>query len=1350
MSKAGAEAAFKGYSSQTLYILHRVLTDEKDLTFQPETKEDLAVYDSNDKLIEVVQVKDLVNDFCLSDFGSDFFNNRLSEYLQNNIPIILLSFGKIGPELTNAVGGVTKDETSVQNKLINKGFSNSEAKKFLSLLSIQEVDRNNLRRNIKDKIRKTPGVLEEQFAYELLTQWIYHASEKMLKLTKKEIHDKIFDAIVSYNRAYSYLKTIGTNVSKIFDDSLLPITSITSKTDEYNEQFFQGMSARKEHIVAGIDIQRPEKIVTLNELFAKSNIVIIHGASGQGKSCLAYRYLHDYCATPYEITDYNSETLSDIISTLKNLAMQDCNIQIPLYIDVLPGQSEWVKVLTGLFSYTDNYKIIVTIREEEWNSTPVLKSNIQFQELALGFDKDEAYCIFKKVEESKDLLEIPTFEDAWHLFGGNGPLLEFVYLLKQGKTLHDRLYAQIADLTSDEKKLLRLISFTGQFSSKVNTMKLFSTSGIDEFCFTKILETLNNEHFIRIIDEKQITSLHPIRATIIFGLLRSELTDIQSIAIQCLDILSEETFELFLKSLFYEFGIMDELLNKLHNRKYQSWISVCGVIRALHWLGIKQYVKENMSIIATIKEEHGQGWQLFFPVDFMELSTFEEGWLPLLKKENLPMYDKAMQIKNDLSAPSVVFKYAQTFLSEIEETPEQKITDSFEQECLAETLYWLGFSSIEKHIINLIDIVNMSLSIPSIAKLSKGLYHYSKELWNYFFSDREEITNRFQSEYTIVLIEEIKGDVILHCLNPEGIKPPEGESNFVHWMVMERIKIAHLLFPDKERYCAETYGFNLEYCGLNNLNITKHIPKDNLRTDWSTYINRHFPGLVNESSRPANWEYFFDRMKKFFELCGEIQCAFITIIERYLSKKETSFIDAYSSLCEKIIALNSMILLPKETVDKFGGFTEITAQKFRTESIGLEFHKPLLNETKNYQRHIDNSLTQIVKVLMCIIILKDKKHDDYKRLSKLALHNLKDAILSGCKLEKVIQSKYSKYYKSTGIELYQGDSVHLFVLYEFILKKKNNSLIKLNTVLRKEAAIITKLEENLPKQLKRQNINASMELIADNRCIIIADTNDMGTFGNVFKIVTTKLRNVIGQHPLTSIRRVCLLKEIEEFIIIPLYKTKLPMEHFVFALSVDILFDNERFDLNSVYNISFEGVPSEITVERWTDEYNQLKKIEEIVDETGKLQKVVNEFSEMVSLGANIPDENIGNKIFSKIFNDSIGALPIQKCLDIIVSLIDELSNLSDKENIFIYSFVDFEQLSEFVEVLLPPNHDVKDEDDKINATITLNDFTAWALQLNDNLPGIRLALMTIFSCLLSMYEMDQSYGDYLESCEEE
>jgi hypothetical protein len=62
-----ATPAYRGYRLQALYTLWRILEseDSSHLIFQPEGHEDLAIFDSNETLLQVVQVKAHKGDLVL-------------------------------------------------------------------------------------------------------------------------------------------------------------------------------------------------------------------------------------------------------------------------------------------------------------------------------------------------------------------------------------------------------------------------------------------------------------------------------------------------------------------------------------------------------------------------------------------------------------------------------------------------------------------------------------------------------------------------------------------------------------------------------------------------------------------------------------------------------------------------------------------------------------------------------------------------------------------------------------------------------------------------------------------------------------------------------------------------------------------------------------------------------------------------------------------------------------------------------------------------------------------------------------------------------------------------------------
>src|SRR5690349_20710656 len=98
-----ATATYRGYRRQVLYTLHRILSDNIAM-FQPEGKEDLAIFVETGQLSEIVQVKALSHALTLSDLEpekKDSFFARLAREapLSESVQVRLVSYRPCGPEL---------------------------------------------------------------------------------------------------------------------------------------------------------------------------------------------------------------------------------------------------------------------------------------------------------------------------------------------------------------------------------------------------------------------------------------------------------------------------------------------------------------------------------------------------------------------------------------------------------------------------------------------------------------------------------------------------------------------------------------------------------------------------------------------------------------------------------------------------------------------------------------------------------------------------------------------------------------------------------------------------------------------------------------------------------------------------------------------------------------------------------------------------------------------------------------------------------------------------------------------------------------------------------------------------
>jgi flagellar biosynthesis GTPase FlhF len=299
-SQSDATPAYRGYRLQALYTLSRLLesNDSANFTFQPEGKEDLAIFDASNNLVEVVQVKAHSQDLALSSFKlkkSDSFFYRVAQLLKTNshLTISIASFGEIGQEMLQACGENDNKRQTVARKLSEHKLSEVEADSLLAKIQLIRVKEAALTESVDRFLKETLTGVDPESAFELLNFWLYICAENKRKITRRDVVDRI-------NKVGRFLAERAAHHKEWFT-TIVPLEEpeIDAKLkDKLSNEFYRGISARYEHILADVDVLRSQKLQEIAKKFEenreKNRVVIIHGASGQGKTTLAFRYLHEF------------------------------------------------------------------------------------------------------------------------------------------------------------------------------------------------------------------------------------------------------------------------------------------------------------------------------------------------------------------------------------------------------------------------------------------------------------------------------------------------------------------------------------------------------------------------------------------------------------------------------------------------------------------------------------------------------------------------------------------------------------------------------------------------------------------------------------------------------------------------------------------------------------------------------------------------------------------------------------------------------------------------------------------------------------------------------------------------
>ena len=889
--QSDATPTYRGYRRQILYTLYRVLetNNDENIIFHPEGVEDLAIRDADGMVLEIVQVKDYSSALTLSSFSPDkpgSFFYRAAEWLKSSsdIRIRIASFGEIGVSLRQALEADGPARSNEANKLSKYGLiSVADAKMVLDRVQPISLDESILKERIFERLQNSVAI-DPVYAFDTLHFWLYRCAEGKVKITNQEIIERINHIGRFAAERATYHREWGTSILPIRDRELEP-----SLKNELSEEFYRGVSAQYDHILADLDILRYQKLQEIADKFETTRVVIIHGASGQGKTTLAYRYLHEFFPNHWRFKVQLVEDREHALSIATALIGQATAIGIPLavYIDVSPNDRDWPELVKRLATH-QNIRVLVTIREEDWRRASVSGAEFPFAGIELSFEKSEAEEIYYSLTTKQVPDEFLSFEDAWRKFGEDGPLMEFVYLVTQGNTLRERLLQQVRHLEDEivagtrerqELEFLKLVSVASAFGAQLNVNPLVKY--LDLAAPRRTLELFEKEyHLLKLAPNKSLVrALHPIRSSILSDILTAtSFSSWSESAIITLPFIYELDIEVFLLYAFSRhYENIRPLLNALMTYHPNHWSAIAGTVRALIWLGIRDYVEANRQLIDEAMEDAGGGWIYLLDFDIADVSSgLGASWwqeldiIPQERKERIVSFQVRQTDKK------TVFEHVKTWLSKRDHAPLNPSSNA-DWSGMAEVLFWLGYLKVNWPLGNWLSSVKFDkaineLSIEILADLSLGLSNSNAEQTRLLLEvNRSKLIDRFHTETQTLVLEDDGRELVAHFIfdimrvdSPKSGSGPKHQSkNLFHSAAMQRVSLLRKLFPDREVYGCQGYGHRVIALPFDDTH--KSIPKSSLPIQWLTSVNSTFQGITEQFYRQETWsEYYYTCPQKLY------------------------------------------------------------------------------------------------------------------------------------------------------------------------------------------------------------------------------------------------------------------------------------------------------------------------------------------------------------------------------------------------------------------------------------------------------------------------------------------------------
>lgn len=886
------ESIYRGFRLQDAYCLYRIITAPSTpaIVFQPEGLEDLRVTSSGGEVLEAVQAKYRSRDLTLSMLEprnpNKFFARMASaRRISPDLEIRLVSFGPIGKSLQDAFNGIEPHHTQAAITIAeSEAVSLEEASDLLKHIKPEVLNDEDLTNRLLDQIKELRVGIDPENALLLLQSWIRRCAEKKIQITRSDLASKL-DAIGRFLSERQAHHLVWDRSVKPFDEA----KELTSETTaELRQRFYEGAAASYKHILADADVRREIPMQQIQAGLDHTSIVVIRGASGQGKSTLAYRYLHEHCLDHlrYEIQATSKPDEAQDIALAVSGHARAIGLPIVLYIDVQPHNYAWRDLVLQL-SEIEDARILVTIREEDWKRGALAQYEAAHQTIELTLSEPEAREIYTVLDSRKPLGISTGFEDAWIKFGRGRALLEFAYFINQEESLQERLSKQINRLEVEmgegklhpaELEFLRLVAVATAYGARVSVSAITKHLNLPSPRIT--LKRFKGEHLIRLDDEEEyISGLHPIRSEILVELLIDTILYPWPLyAAACLALMEESDIANFLLYAFSRRGNQVEaLLDAVKKLPVETWKGALGIVRSLLWLGLAQYVQQNGELLDEVYEMAKSGFWFILDFDFTDEALGKGLGSGLIDEYIHPTW----RAKFDAFRARQTDK-SQAFLPLREWFNTYNITlplpsTAEDWQAYAEITFWCGRTNASSILVQSVSLKDLehsfpSLSLETVALVIAGISVSRPETANAILSTmRLTLQERFQRETDTIRLEDDGENVRCEFIVPFGERQTLTRAEAktfgdMNAQAMWRINILRLLFPDRTKYCAQGYGhkFIVEFD-----ETERCIDRQTLPLDWITSFNAQFIELATRRYRPDDWIEFAESVMVLREMIVE-------------------------------------------------------------------------------------------------------------------------------------------------------------------------------------------------------------------------------------------------------------------------------------------------------------------------------------------------------------------------------------------------------------------------------------------------------------------------------------------------
>ena len=1179
------QSTLHGYRVQFLYTLYRMMLSENlQEVFVPEGKEDLDVY-VDGVLKECIQVKCHSGVLTFGDLYSagrktSLYSRAIESLGKNpNVKVKIVSInGKISDVLTNKEKLKRKLKSDSELKL--KGRDSKNLAKIIDAMVFNEQE---MISAISLELKSRFSEIDTILSIRLLTQWIYEAAEQGERITIEGLEQEIRNIGVFQSQMQAFHHQLGHAIVPLFTENSLAGYDEQALSNE----FYDGVSAKPEHIMAGLDIERGDVENDVETAFRKSNIVIVHGLSGAGKSTFAYRYIYEHAsAMAYEIRNCNLKNVNDVLASLSGIA-KGLKIPAMFYFDVNPSNPEWIEAISVLAGRKD-VRCLVTMRQEDWNiQYPRISSTFKFEDITLELHREEGVRIYNRFLE-KDVIVRRSFEVAWEEAEQSGNLLEFIYLLTHGGTLENRIKAQIYRESEPNKRLLRYIGTANFLGGYVNLDGLLQLSGLNMEEVSSSIDNLQHEFFR--VEDNVIKDIHPIRTKfVVKSLFNNKSSFLKSTAMEIFDNIDIPDCHLYILRMMKECRItVDELISDFSNKEL-SPNQAYSIARALLWCGIYDYERKHKKLIDELNNQVGSLWEYFIPMNFTGIDIQKS--MSDLTSIN-PNFPDTTEILSRFNNQQEIFFHLERWLNcrnfRFHPTSHQ---EWFLLSKFLTLVSWVNNIDIE--IIGAPECRTVELeSLEECAQILLGL----KSVGRYdLVSDYEkQFIIRLRKDYNIVQFKKEKQSLQMMSFidyNDNSSNRTDDYKGFITEQVnMRIIDLCRCAFPEMEEYCSEIIKDDLMSL-FEDIPTLKHIKRENLPLDEMREPTTVLCNLYKKDTGIDNRETYANlvlQKRKDYLRANKIVTDFL---DEWHKNPKIAF-KGYTKLIQELAELvdKTEFSIPTSEISEFGYGRSHNQFLDIDKSLNKKKLDDIYHSVDKYFLGLRTFFYQFPKAIA--------NEDNFKNTASV---NLFDTMMMLPSLQSSFRNVFGKYVSTDKLEQIQEKENRsiksLWVVWESLRDRPDYNSV--SHLLQRYEQMKTTLVEKLVNAIKKEwmdcGFNSERLHVNVNQKTMKVDytfTNEEEcNYG--FYYIQIAIGKKLANYNFFSSQRMILQDAIEKVVIEPLYQmmngsiVSLDGQHFV--CNMKSLFIKADEVVKNVASFSF--VPEQVEKEKTITElavFNQL------------------------------------------------------------------------------------------------------------------------------------------------------------------